>query len=294
MTNAPVTAAGGLWFLPTDAPLWERALVYVVVGGVLVILAKAASMGVMSLFDTSLHRARRARLSPASEALRLELGTLPSGDALVAASYLRGGKAGAADAILAMAAAEGWVLKGDHPRTLAMFDVPPSASMRSAKLRARLLAPENTMEATHTAALAVAGEETRRIEEALLDQGLLRGAGTVFVGVVTQVLVSLAVVAIGFGEASLAAQRGDPVVVPLGLAAAFAVAAIAGSLPERRSHAGVRYLSWLEGATMSIARDVGSSRSTRADDLALVGAVAGIEGLPLYRRCLDEGRALSE
>jgi hypothetical protein len=293
MTGAPSAETGGLWFLPTDAPSWERALIYVVLGGVLALLAKAASMGVMALFDTSL-AARRARLSPASEAFRLELGTLPSGDALVAASYLRGHRAAAADAVLAMAAAEGWVLKGDAPRTLAMFDVPPSGSMRSAKLRAKLLAPETTIESAQSAAMAVARDEAPRIELALLDQGLVRGPGVLFLGVVTQVFVACVIIAIGFGEATLAAQRGDPVVVPLGLAAAFAVAALAVARPDRRSHAGVRYLSWLEGATMSIASDVGTSRSTRAEDIALVGAVSGIEGVPLYRRCLDEARALTE
>lgn len=272
----------GLAFFPFDLPLAEFVVVYVVLGAVLLLAGKGASVGAMSFVEP----APGSGASKRTTGPRLERGTVPTGDALVAAAYLRGGVDGAADAILASAAGEGWILPGDAKTTLQLFDPHLDASRRSSKLRAKLRGPSATFDEARAAAREVAKDETDSITRSLAEQDLLRGAGSAFAGFVVFAVFALAAIGIGLARGHFAAARGESPLPSLAVAGVLAVVAGALSRNGRATAAGERYVAWLESSTEALRDDVAASRSTRGTDVATVGAVHGLEAIPLFERAI--------
>lgn len=271
-------------FFPLDLPLAEFVAVYLVLGTVLLLAGKGAALGVTGLLEPKADASQDRRV----DGPRLVEGELPTDDGLVAAAYLRGGIQGAADAILASAAGEAWMLKDDEAGGLELFDPPVGASLRSAKLRGRISGPHASFRDARLAALEVAKDESFWIRRTLSSQNLLRSAGSWFLGALIFGAFLAIVVGLGAVRAANADANGESPLVALSVACFFLFVAGALSKTNRATGAGERYVSWLESSTDALRDDVASARATDAGDLALVGAVHGVAEIPVFRKCIDE------
>lgn len=265
----------------------EFLLVYGVVGMVGLLAAKATQAVVMGALDSprpppkdgppSLS-ASPMRRPPAHQ--RLTVGHYPRRDEILEVAYLRNGVDGIVDALLARAAAEGWIT-GSAGGALEVNCLSPQVTADSRELAAVLPYGPTTVANARSIARDLAKRHEETMKDRLLAEGLLRPPARLLVGQVAY----WAVVLFTLGVGVIRLLRGLELDRPIWFLAFMLLIVSSSSLGFARSRRATneaqRYLDWLNGATISV-REAVKTHSAQPDDVALTGALVGVGIVPAF------------
>lgn len=265
----------------------EFLLLYGVVSVVGVLAAKGAQAVVMGALDTPRPPAKEeppplsaspVRRPPSHQ--RLTVGHYPRRDEILEVAYLRNGVEGIVDAMLARAAAEGWIT-GSAGGSLEVNCLSPQVTSDSRELAALLPYGRTSVANARSIARDLAKRHEEGMTERLLAEGLLRPATRLVVGQLAYWSVVLFVLSIGV----IRLLRGLELERPIWFLVLMLLVAASASLsfaPSRRAtNEAQRYLQWLNDATSSV-REAVKTHSAQPDDVALTGALVGVALVPAF------------
>lgn len=203
-------------------------------------------------------------------------GSIPRGDDVFVIAAARGTRR-LADALLAGALAEGWLVSAGAGKLTVLRDARPTLPSLL-PLHAELSRYPKPVDpaAVSFSAHRVAVEKLRSKLESELERLALRRsfAHRVLVAV-PPLVVALLLVELGRARDASDAETG------IGIIMFFAAAACAllALNPDRRTTTSLRYFGWLWQATVALRADVAARRRTAADEAALTVALEGSAGL---------------
>lgn len=252
----------------------EFIVIFSVLAVVALALAKALQLAFVRSRDAAADAERGDDRAPAR--LPLREGVLPHASQHLSLAFLRGGRDAAADTLVAHALARGWL--DTRPDEVRAARPPGDAPAEERELAAELGTGSRTPDKVLRAARAVIERRAERLEEELIEDGLLRPASTAALGRAVAVAAVAPLLLLGGLRLWAGVAAGRPVGFLALEMIAVLVALVWVSAVHRRTGRGDALLSWLDDASAALVVDVQNGRRRELSDVGFVSAI-GHHGL---------------